>query len=106
MKIKKGDTVLVISGKYKGKTGKVLKTFPKEGKVLVEGVNLVKKHFRPRSGREKGQIIEIPKPLPVSKLKFICPSCKKATRLGYKISREKDKKLKVRVCKKCKTEIL
>lgn len=105
MKIKKGDTVLVISGKYRGKTGKVLKAFPKEMKVLVEGVNIVKKHQRPKRAREKGQIIEIPKPIPVSKVKLICPSCKKATRVGYKILNEEGKKIKVRVCKKCKKEI-
>lgn len=105
MKIKKGDTVLVISGKYKGKTGKVLKTFPKEMKVLVEGVNIVKKHLRPKRVGEKGQIIEMPKPIPVSKVKIICPSCKKATRIGYKIFVETGEKLKLRICKKCQKEI-
>jgi large subunit ribosomal protein L24 len=101
MKIKKGDTVLVISGKWKGKTGKVLKTFPREMKILVEGVNIVKRHQRPRREGEKGQIIEIPKPFPVSKVKLICSKCKKATRVGYKIIEEK----KYRICKKCGQEI-
>jgi large subunit ribosomal protein L24 len=101
MKIKKGDTVLVISGKWRGKTGKVLKAFPKDFKVLVEGVNIVKKHQRPRRAGEKGEIVEIPKPIPVSKVKLICPHCKKATRVGYKI--EEDKKF--RICKKCKSKI-
>jgi len=101
MKIKKGDTVLVISGKWKGKTGKVLKAFPREFKVLVEGVNIVKKHQKPKRSGEKGEILEIPKPIPVSKVKLICPSCKKATRVGYKI--EKDEKF--RVCKKCGAKI-
>jgi large subunit ribosomal protein L24 len=101
MKIKKGDTVLVISGKWRGKTGKVLKAFPKDFKVLVEGVNIVKKHQRPRRAGEKGEIVEIPKPIPVSKVKLICPHCKKATRVGYKI--EEDKKF--RICKKCNSKI-
>jgi len=106
MKIKKGDQVLIISGKYRGKKGKVLKTFPKERKILVEGVNLVKKHQRPKREREKGQIIEMPNPINVSNAKLICPKCEKATRVGYKIiSNLKNQKLKVRICKKCGKEI-
>jgi len=101
MKIKKGDTVLIISGKWKGKTGKVLKVFPKEQKILVEGVNLVKKHLRPTRGKEKGQIVEFEKPINVSKAKLICPECKRATRIGY----ERVENEKMRVCKKCKTKI-
>jgi large subunit ribosomal protein L24 len=101
MKIKKGDTVLVISGKWRGKTGKVLRTFPRELKVLVEGVNIVKKHQKPKRAGEKGQIVEIPKPIPVSKVKLICPSCKKATRVGYKIEGDE----KFRVCKECGQKI-
>jgi large subunit ribosomal protein L24 len=101
MKIKKGDTVLVICGKYRGKTGKVLKVLPKEGKILVEGVNIVKKHQRPKREGEKGQIVELPAPIDISNVKLICPNCKKATRVGYKISKGK----KSRVCKKCGQEI-
>ena len=101
MKIKKGDTVLIIAGKYRGKKGKVLKTFPKEKKILVEGVNLVKKHQRPRRTGEKGQIIELPKPIDVSNAKLICPKCAKPTRIGYKIIEGK----KYRICKKCGQEI-
>jgi large subunit ribosomal protein L24 len=101
MKIKKEDTVLVISGKYRGKTGKVLKVFPRQRKVLVEGVNLVKKHVRPRRAGEKGQIISLPKPIDLSNVKLICPNCKKATRVGYKIIQEKEGKIKLRICKKC-----
>lgn len=97
MKIKKGDTVLIISGKYRGKKGKVLKTFPREKKILVEGANLVKKHQKPRRTGEKGQIIEMPAPLYVSNAKLICPKCGKATKVGYKIVEEK----KYRICKKC-----
>jgi len=102
MRIKKEDIVLVISGKWRGKTGKVLKVFPKERKVLVEGVNLVKKHQRPRRRGEKGKIIEAPKPMSVSKVKLICPHCKKPTRVGYLIKEDEEK---IRVCKKCKKEI-
>jgi large subunit ribosomal protein L24 len=101
MKIKKGDTVLVICGKYRGKTGKILKVLPKEGKILVEGVNIVKKHQRPKREGEKGQIVELPAPIDISNVKLICPNCKKATRVGYKISKGK----KSRICKKCGQEI-
>lgn len=105
MKIKKGDLVLVTSGKWRGKTGKVLKVFPKKLKVLVEGVNIVKKHLRPKRVGEKGKIAEIPKPMPLSKVKLICPHCKKATRVGYKIKIVDQEKEKLRICKKCKAEI-
>ncbi|MCD6178219.1 50S ribosomal protein L24 [bacterium] len=101
MKIKKGDQVLVISGKYRGKKGKVIRALPKKEKVVVEGVNIVKKHVRPRRAGEKGQIVQMPAPLHVSNVKLICPHCKKATRVGYKIEGEK----KYRICKKCKREI-
>lgn len=97
MKIKKGDTVLVISGKYRGKTGKVLKAFPKEEKILVEGINIVKKHQKPKRSGEKGEIIQMPSPIHVSNVKLICKNCKKATRVGYKIEQGQ----KIRICKKC-----
>lgn len=106
MKIKKGDQVLIISGKDRGRTGKVLRAFPKKGKVLVEGINLHKKHIRPKREGEKGETVEIPFPLDVSNVKLICPKCKKATRVGYKLEKlESGKKRKVRICKKCKEEI-
>jgi len=101
MKIIKGDNVLITSGKDKGKTGKILRAFPKEMKILVEGVNLKKKHVRPKKEGEKGQIVDIPAPVDVSNVKIICPKCGKATRIGYKI--EKDQKL--RVCRKCESAI-
>jgi large subunit ribosomal protein L24 len=101
MKIKKGDTVLIISGKYRGKTGKVLRVFPKGGKVLVEGVNIMKKHQKPRKTGEKGQVIEMPSPINISNVKLLCPKCGKPTRVGYKIIEGK----KYRVCKKCGQEI-
>lgn len=101
MKIKKNDTVLIISGKDRGRKGKVLESFPKADKIVVEGVGMVKKHRRPKNEREKGQIVEIPKPISVSNVKLICSKCGKATRVGYKVVEGK----KYRVCKKCKQEI-
>lgn len=101
MKIKKGYQVLIISGKDRGKTGKVVKVFPSKGKILVENINLRKKHTRPRKEGEKGQIIEKSAPINVANIKFICPKCGKAARIGYKIR----EKRKYRVCKKCQQEI-
>jgi len=100
MKIKKGDQILVISGKNKGKSGKVLKVFPQFHKILVEGVNLRKKNVRPKKAGEKGQIVEMPGPIDVSNLKLICPKCGAATRVGYKIRG----KNKFRICKRCGQE--
>lgn len=97
MKIKKNDTVKVISGKDKGKTGKVLKSLPKENKIVIEGVNLVKKHQKPRRAKEKGQKIEIVKPIDASNVLLVCPRCGRTARVGYKIAGGK----KQRVCKKC-----
>ena len=101
MKIKKGDTVLIISGKDRGRKGKILKSLPKEQRVLIEGINLKKKHVRPKREGEKGQIIQVPAPIPASKVKLICAKCQKTTRIGYKIIGEK----KHRICKKCGGEI-
>ncbi len=100
MKIKKGDTVLIISGKDRTKTGKVIRALPKEGKLVIEGINLTKKHVRARKAGEKGQVVQIPAPIDISNVKLICQKCKKATRVGYKISEEK----KYRICKKCRQE--
>lgn len=101
MKVRKGDTILIILGKDRGRKGKVLKTLPKEQKVLVEGINLKKKHVRPKKEGEKGQIVQIPAPVQISNVKVICPKCGKATRVGYKIAENK----KSRICKKCGKEI-
>ena len=106
MKIKKDDTVLIISGKDRGKKAKVLKAFPLKRRLLVEGVNLRKKHVRPKREGEKGQIVEMSAPIDVSDVKLVCPSCKKATRVGYKTElKSKDQKSKIRICKKCGKEI-
>jgi len=104
MKIKKDDTVLITKGKYRGKTGKVLKAIPKENRVIVEKVNIVKKHVRPRKTGEKGKVLEIPAPISVSNVKLICKKCKKPTKISYKIVLKKGKKVKVRICKKCGKE--
>ena len=101
MKVKKGDSVLIIAGKDKGRTGKIMKSLPKELKVLIEGINLKKKHVRPKREGEKGQVVQIPAAMDISNIKLICPKCGKATRVGYSI--EKD--VKKRICKKCKQEI-
>ena len=97
MKIKKGDFVVVIAGKDKGKRGKVIRSLPREQRVVVEGVNLVKKHTRP-SGRNKGGIITVEAPIHVSNVMLLCPQCQSATRVGYRFL---DDGRKVRVCKKC-----
>jgi len=101
MKIRKGDTVLITSGKDRGRKGKVLKVFPKESRILVEGINLRKKHRKPRRSGEKGQIVEMPAPISISNIKLICPKCGKATRVRYKIVEGR----KLRICKKCGQEI-
>jgi large subunit ribosomal protein L24 len=101
MKIRKDDQVKILSGKDRGKTGKVLRVIPKTGKALVEGLNLVKKHSRPRRQGEKGQRVTVPAAVSASNLMLVCPKCSKAARLGFKISG----KNKYRVCKKCKSEI-
>jgi len=105
MKVKKGDNILIISGKDKGRTGKIIKAMPKELKILVEGINLKKKHVRPKRDGEKGQIVEIPAALDISNVKIICPKCGKAARIGYLIERPNGYPEKYRICKKCKQKI-
>ena len=97
MKIKTNDKVKVLSGKSAGKTGKVIQAFPKDEKIVVEGLNLMKKHMRPRQKSEKGQVIELAAPMNVSNVSLVCPKCGKETRVGYKV----EAGLKKRVCKKC-----
>lgn len=101
MKIKKGDTVLIISGKDRGRKAKVIEALPKKGKLFIEGINLRKKHVKPKKSGEKGQIVETPAPLDASDVKLICPKCGKAVRTGYKLEGKK----KYRVCKKCGQEV-
>lgn len=100
MNIRKDDKVKVLSGKDRGKTGKVTKAFPSEAKVLVEKVNIVKMHKKARGG-QPGERITTEKPVEISNVQLICPKCNKASRVGKKKVGEK----MVRVCKKCEAEI-
>lgn len=104
MKIHIGDTVKVLSGKDRGKTGKVEKALPREGKVVVSGVNIVKKHVRPGRGKEGG-IVEKTLPIDVSNVMLLCPQCGQLARVGYKVdgstSLTTGGEKKWRVCKKC-----
>ena len=102
MRIKKGDTVQIISGKDRGKTAKILKVFPKTEKVLVEGVALRKKHRRPRRQGQKGEVVSLPSPIHISNAMIFCSHCGKGARAGYQIL---EGGRKVRICKKCKNEV-
>ena len=101
MKIRKDDNVLVIAGKDKGKKGKVLRSLPIDGRLVVEGVNIRKKHVRAKKAGQKGQIVEMPSALSVSNIKIICRKCYKATKVKYRV----EGKNKTRVCKKCGADI-
>jgi large subunit ribosomal protein L24 len=101
MNIKKGDTVQVLSGNDKGKTGEVLEVLPKTSRVVVKGINIRKKHIKPKKQGEEGGIIPVECAIHASKVNVVCPKCGKATRVGYEI--EKDQK--VRVCRKCGSKI-
>jgi large subunit ribosomal protein L24 len=102
IRLKKGDTVVVLSGKYKGKTGKITATHPRENKVTVEGINIVKKHQKPNREYPQGGIIEITKPIWVSKVAIVEPTSKKASRIGYQLN---DDGSKTRVFKSTGKEI-
>lgn len=102
IRLKKGDTVVVRAGKYKGKTGKITATHPTLNKVTVEGINIVKKHVKPNRDHPQGTILELTKPIWVSKVGVIDPTSKKATRIGYGTSKEGKK---VRVYKASGKEI-
>jgi large subunit ribosomal protein L24 len=100
MRIKKGDKVKVLLGKDRGRTGTVSRVLPKESKLVVKGINVAKKHVKPRGDKQKGGIIRLEKPLPVSKVAVVCPSCSQPTRIGYQVDKKGDK---FRICKKCKS---
>ena len=99
--VKTGDTVKIISGKDRGETGKVLAVSPAEGKVIVEGANIVKKHVKARPPQEQGGIVEAPAAMYSSKVQLYCDKCKKPTRAAHKIDGDK----KTRVCTKCGAEL-
>ena len=117
MRIRKGDTVHILAGKDRGKQGRVIDARPRDRKVLVENLNIVKRHTRPRpikdSSRMGGQqvapggVIEKPAPINISNVMFVCPVCNRATRIGYKIREVKGEKVKVRFCRRadCGQEI-
>ena len=91
IRLKKGDTVVVTTGKYKGQTGKIVATHPTENKVTVEGINIVKKHVKPNKANPQGGIIEMTKPIWVSKVAVVDPSTKKPTRIGYTFDKDGNK---------------
>ena len=101
MNIKKDDKVIVLSGKDKGKSGKVIAADPKAEKVIVEGVNVATKHQKAQKKGQDGGIIKVETPIYVSKVQLVCPKCGKGTRVAHKIADGK----KTRVCKKCGAEI-
>ena len=117
MKVKKGDTVQMLTGKDRGKRGRVVDARPRDGKVIVENLNVVTKHQKPRPIRDSNRMggtqiapggrIERPSPVSVSNVMLVCPTCKNATRVGYKLKDSKDGVVKVRVCKRpgCGQEI-
>ena len=104
MSVKKEDLVEVISGKDKGKQAKVLRAFPSEGMVIVEGVAVVKKAQRPTAVNQQGGFVEKEAKIQVSNVMLVCPSCNKATRVGHKQGELNGKKTSLRICKKCGAE--
>lgn len=99
--VKTGDTVVVINGKNRGKKGKVMQVSPSEGKVIVEGVNMVTKHVKPRQMGEPGGLIKAESALYANKVQLVCPKCGEATRVGHAIGSNNKK---MRVCKKCNAQ--
>lgn len=100
LKFKTGDTVKITAGKDKGREGQIERIIPKDGTVLIPGVNIYKKHVKGRDG-QKGGIYELPRPLSFGKIALVCPKCKKVTRVHFHIAGDD----KVRMCAKCKREI-
>ena len=100
LKIKKGDNVIMLSGKDKGKKGKVMTVLAEDGRVRIEGLNKIKKHLRAKQQGQKGQVLAIERGVSISSVALVCKACGKPTRIGYKI----DGDIKSRVCKKCGAE--
>lgn len=97
MKLKKGDQIQMLAGKDKGKKGKIIKADVQDGRIVVEGLNTVKKHVRPKKSGQKGEIVLVPRPFPASRAALVCANCGKPTRVGHRFEGDK----KVRYCKKC-----
>ncbi|HSX15048.1 MAG TPA: 50S ribosomal protein L24 [Candidatus Saccharimonadales bacterium] len=96
MKLKKSDKIMVLAGKDKGKTGEITRVLPANHQIVVEGINIVKRHTKPSNKNPRGGILEITRPMPDGKVALVCPSCKKPTRIGYSLGKTKE-----RICKKC-----
>jgi len=101
MRIKKGDNVKILRGKDRGKNGKVIRVFPAVNKVVVENMNLVKRHKKSRRAGEQSERVTVSMPINVANVQFVCPKCSKPVRLGCKVVDSKN----VRVCKKCEAEV-
>jgi len=101
-KIKKGDRVEILTGKYRGTQGKVLKSFPSKNRVIVEGVNIVKKHSRPTQDNPQGGILSMEAPVHISNVALVCDSCNNTVRVGYRLDSEGNKR---RVCRKCGADL-
>lgn len=101
MNIKKGDTIKILVGKDRGKTGKVVSVDAKAGKVSLEGLNLYKKHVKPKTQGQKGEVVSIARPMDISNVAIVCSNCNKQTRVGFRMDGDK----KVRYCAKCKGAI-
>jgi len=115
MKVKKGDTVQVVAGKDRGKQGRVVEARPRDGRVIVENLNLVKRHRKPAPIRDSsrmggaqmtpGGIIEKPSPIDISNVMLVCPTCNQASRIGVHVKEIKGEMVRVRFCKRCNEEI-
>lgn len=101
MKIKKGDKIKVIAGKDRGREGTIQTVYKNQSKVLINGINIYKKHIKKNEKMPQGGVVELPRALDISKVMLVCPSCGKITRVGYKMSENK----KIRICRKCKSKI-
>lgn len=101
MKLKKGDNIIVTVGKDKGRKGKIEKVFPETSRILVQGVNIVKRHMKRRDEKNPGGIVEKSRPMNASKVALICPRCAAPTRIGYVVVKGE----KERICRKCKQKI-
>lgn len=101
IKFKKGDEVIMICGRDRGKKGKILRVIAKSGRVVVESLNLVKKHRRPKKQGEKGEMILLPRAVDVSNVALRCPRCDRPVKIGFRLAGDK----KLRVCRKCQEPI-
>lgn len=100
MRLKKGDEVVITSGKDKGKKGKIEAVFPQKSLVFLPGLNIFKRHVKRRDEKNPGGILSLSRPISIANVALLCPKCKKPTRLGMKLGREKE-----RICRKCKQSI-